>query len=369
MFQLSHQTLEAYLKEQFGPQARLTGFGDMAAVAEQDIKAFGYGKPVLVRFEVAGLAREAVLSTMRRDDYGHQFPWDRAAILLFQHATSGRMEAHAKPLGLGYLDGDDRLRAADPKEFFVLWEKLEGRDYYHDLKRILDGGLRPADLAFAEALARFLARLHAEKYPDAADRHHLYNRRVRDTIGASECVMGLIDEAYPARYEPYPPERFAALERRLVDWRWRLKDHTARLAAVHGDFHPFNILAREDGSFGVLDRSRGEWGEPAGDVVCMAINYVLFGLLDATAKGGPLRLAGPFRELYDTFWAAYLKASGDRAMPLVCAPFVAFRTLVIASPQWYPHHPPGLREAMFTLMDRALAAERFDYKDIDDLLP
>ena len=36
---------------------------------------------------------------------------------------------------------------------------------------------------------------------------------------------------------------------------------------MHGDFHPWNLLFREGVEFSVLDRSRGEWGEPADDVI------------------------------------------------------------------------------------------------------
>jgi aminoglycoside phosphotransferase (APT) family kinase protein len=58
---------------------------------------------------------------------------------------------------------------------------------------------------------------------------------------------------------------------------------------VHGDFHPWNILFQNDCDFAVLDRSRGEWGDPADDVAPLTINY-LFDPREAPA----LRSRGPW---------------------------------------------------------------------------
>jgi hypothetical protein len=38
------------------------------------------------------------------------------------------------------------------------------------------------------------------------------------------------------------------------------------------------VLFREGVDFTVLDRSRGEWGEPADDVTAMTINYIFYSL-------------------------------------------------------------------------------------------
>ena len=39
------------------------------------------------------------------------------------------------------------------------------------------------------------------------------------------------------------------IERRCLEWRWRLKAKTQRLRQVHGDFHPWNILFRAGADF------------------------------------------------------------------------------------------------------------------------
>ena len=144
----------------------------------------------------------------------------------------------------------------EPQEFFILNEKLEGYDYFHDLDRIRQGDFRQQDEQNAAALAGWLADIHAVKHNDP----HLYKRRIRDLIGSSECIMGLIDEAFAHPCAFFSQDRFMKLEKKLIDWRWKLFHYTHRLCAVHGDFHPWNVLMSGADDFSVLDRSRGEWG-------------------------------------------------------------------------------------------------------------
>ncbi|MDD3313810.1 aminoglycoside phosphotransferase family protein [Pseudodesulfovibrio sp.] len=356
MIELRTENIEAYLRRAFGDDARLIGAGDIGNLDEQGMKGFGYGKPLLLVYEVGGERREAVLSIMKGDKYGHQFYWDRAAILMFQYETSARMEAHVRPLGLGYVDGDDALVPVDrPKEFFILNEKLEGHDYFQDLERIRRGDFRESDVETAREFARWLARVHSAKLDDV----HLYYRRIRNLIGSSECILGLVDEAFPHPWAAFGDDRFRAVEKRLVDWRWKLKGYAHRLSAVHGDFHPWNVLVTDDGRFSVLDRSRGEWGEPGGDLATMAINYLLWSLY------GHERMNGPWATLYRAYFEEYLACTGDTEVLEVMAPFFVFRGLVIASPEWYPDHPEPVRRGLLNLLANVLEDEVFDWENIN----
>jgi aminoglycoside phosphotransferase (APT) family kinase protein len=145
-----------------------------------------------------------------------------------------------------------------------------------------------------------------------------------------------------------------------VAWRWRLKERTSRLRQVHGDFHPWNILFREDTDFTMLDRSRGEWGDPADDVACLTMNYLFFSL----QRCG--RLEGNFETLFRRFWSRYLEKSGDREILNVAAPFFAFRGLVMASPLWYPALPQGVRQKLFAFIQAVLETEAFDPERAND---
>jgi hypothetical protein len=366
MIDLKPESIAEYLRQAYGPDARLVDLGAIGTLDKQGIKRFGYGKPLQVRFTVGGQEREGVLSVMRGDKYGHQFYWDRAAILMFQFETSALLPRHVRPMGLGYVDAESRLiPVVQPQEFFILNEKLSGYDYFLDLERIRGGDFRPGDVALARELARWLADIHRQKKND----RDLYYRHVRNLLGASECIMGLVDEAFPHPCDFLPDATFIALEKRLIDWRWKLRSYAHRLAVVHGDVHPWNILVDGAGGFFVLDRSRGEWGEPASDVASLAANYLLFGLLQHPGGPGPDGMfTGPFAELWAVLFGEYLAHSGDVEMLEVMAPFFVFRALVIVSPEWYPTHPPAVRNALVRFLTRVLEDELFDWANVNRLL-
>ena len=80
----------------------------------------------------------------------------------------------------------------------------------------------------------------------------------------------------------------------------------AQAAAGSWRFHPWNILFAKGAEFRVLDRSRGEWGDPADDVACITSNYLFFSLQRYE------RLHGVLETLFQRFWQRYLAGSGDR---------------------------------------------------------
>jgi aminoglycoside phosphotransferase (APT) family kinase protein len=157
----------------------------------------------------------------------------------------------------------------------------------------------------------------------------------------------------------FTPHVLEQIEHRAVQWRWRLKSLTHRLRQVHGDFHPWNILFGPETDFRLLDRSRGEYGDPADDVTCLTANYLFFSL----QRSG--RLEGPFESMFRRFWERYLEKSGDREMLDVVAPFFAFRALVMASPVWYPHLTATVRERLLDFILSVLETDHFDPSQVN----
>ena len=129
-----------------------------------------------------------------------------------------------------------------------------------------------------------------------------------------------------------------------------------RCAQVHGDYHPWNIMFRHGADFAVLDRSRGEWGEPADDMSALSINYIFYAL---QVYG---ELKGPFERLFKLFWDTYLDKTGDEEMLTVVQPFYAWRGLVIASPVWYPNLSIDVRVKLFNFVKNVLETEQLNLR-------
>lgn len=341
------QALQAYLRALHGAEVadvRVTPLGG----GRQGDKGYGYGVPLRLDYELAGAPRRAVLETVRPGPFGHEHMADRAQLLLWAHGAFNRLPRHVPSLDVGAVRAEGALEAlGSVEELFMLAPFVEGREYADDLLRLRAGAAAaPLDFARADALCDYLVDIHRLRGPDPG----LYVRRLRDLVGHGECIFGVAD-SYPAG--PLV-EAVREIERRANDWRWRLKAKTHRLRQVHGDFHPWNILFREGADFSVLDRSRGEWGEAADDVTCLALNYLFFSL----QRSG--RLEGDFERLWRGFWARYLERSGDAEILEVAAPFFAFRALVMANPLWYPALEAGVRRKVLDFALNVLAAPRFD---------
>ncbi|CAJ37827.1 phosphotransferase family protein [Methanocella arvoryzae] len=350
-----------YLNDLFGKPAEVIRIIPLGAEpGETELKGFGYGKPYLIDFICEGEQRSAVLSSMRvQKGFGHDHFSDRAAIMLWQNATFNVLPRHVRSLDVGYFTKYGRLKSAgDADEFFILMDRVSGIEYYRDLDRIAEAGFfGHLDLDRAKALSDNLVYIHQQKHDDRT----LWDRRIRELVGSGECIMGLVD-SYPEDFEFYGRDRFERLEKECVRWRWKLKPKYHRLSVVHGDYHPWNIMFRNGIDYTLLDRSRGEYGEPADDVSCLSLNYLFYSL----RKYG--RLKGEFKQLYDTFMENYLLQSGDFEMLTLIQPFYVFRALVVASPIWYPGLTPEVRTKLFNFIDNVIAAEEFDYKNVNQYL-
>jgi len=338
---IQRPTLQRYLARVLGCPVKVLALRPLrgAPVEGSDPKAFGYGGPLEVECLVGGEPKAFVITRLRpKEGFGHDYPADRAWAALWGHPAYNRLPRHVRSLDVGFVRRDGNLvSAADAAGFFQVVERAGGTPYWVDLDRLRGEPPTPADWDRVDVLAAYLADLHAEKRSAPA----LYQRRIRELVGHGECLMGILD-SYPHPYPLLPPERCEALERAAVAWRWRLRNRGHRLSRVHGDFHPWNILFREGSDFSLLDRSRGEWGEPADDVAALAINYLFFGLLR-----GP-GLAEPFRAFFRRFFAAYLAASRDAEVLDVAPPYFMWRALVVAHPRWYPAIPERVRVALLT---------------------
>jgi hypothetical protein len=341
------ESLAAYLTALQGAPVTKVRVAPLGGGRQGD-KGYGYGVPLRVDYELGGMLRRGVIETVKPGPFGHEHMADRAQLMLWAHSAFGRLPRHVRSLDVGAVrSGGKLVPLGDAEEFFSLAEFIEGREYADDLIRLGKGGEATAqDFARADALCDYLAEIHRERGADAG----LYVRRIRELVGHGECIFGVADSYPQGPYDAAVQE----IERRCLEWRWKLRRRSERLCQVHGDFHPWNILFREGADFSVLDRSRGEWGEAADDVCCLTLNYLFFSL----RRSG--RLEGDLENLFRRFWDRYLERSGDAAILEVAAPFFAFRALVMANPVWYPALEPALRRKILDFARNVLDAPRFE---------
>jgi len=313
-------------------------------------KGTGYGAPIRLDIEQRGQRMSLVLHTASANEFGHDRRSDRAAEMLLAADSFDLLDGHVRVLDVGaYRQGGGFVSLRGTGEFYLLTSWAEGALYAEQLRAVAARGhADEQDLATAETLASYLARLHAEPLVEPA----VYARSIRDLVGSGEGIFGLVD-AYPADTEAAPPERLLALEQQCVQWRERLKHESRRLRRIHGDFHPFNLLLDERGKLALLDTSRGSAGDPADDLAALTINYLFFGLEnEGSWQGG-------FAPLWYRLWKSYTAARPDEELGRVIAPFFAWRSLVVCCPRWYPDARVRTRERLLAFSERLLGGEVF----------
>lgn len=313
-------------------------------------KKAGYGVPVrIVLVDAHGGQREVVWHTASANEFGHDRRPDRAAAMVQSFDDFAQIPRHVRALDVGFVARDGSLISVrDGDEAYLVTEFAAGTMYADDLRGIAArGSLRELDRARLDALVEYLAALHTATGDGAV----AYRRTIRDLVGHGEGIFGVVD-AYPDTTPAASRARLQSIETRCATWRHRLRGRHARLTRTHGDFHPFNIVFGVDATFTLLDASRGACGDPADDLTALAVNFLLF-----SADGGWRAGIG---ELWQRWWAGYAAAREDRGLLDVVPPFLAWRTLVVCCPRFYPDLAATARDRLLGFAERVLDAGRLD---------
>jgi len=369
---INEKSIKKYIKSLFGKEA-----------LEVTIKKLGegvQGAGFLIEIRTPEGLKQYVIKGLFPEGLEHDYPADRAGVFLLDLDEFKNLPRHVKAIDVLSERDDGSIQSiGGGKEYYLLMERAEGKHYFNDLEAFAGKDkLDAADVEKIQAMVSYLAEIHSVK----KDSKQLYWRKVRDTIGHGECLMGVFD-TYPEG--TISSSEMAVIEKKCVDWRAKLKPKYKRLCQVHGDFHPGNIWFKEESGvrsqesgekelltlnsnllthpdFILLDRSRGPWGDAADDISALTINYVFFSI---NYFG---KLQGPYLEAFNLFYDRYINETGDTELFEVLAPFYAFRGVVVANPVFYPAVTPDNRRRIFNFVHGVLDDESFNIKKVNEYI-
>ena len=376
---INEKAIKAYLRGKFKNVIRI-GIKKLGAGVQ--------GAGFLVEIKTKTDIKHYVIKGLFQKGLGHDYPSDRAGVFLLDLDEFKTLPRHVQAVDvLAELPNGSIKSIGGGKEYYLMMERAEGRHYFNDLVSFAkQEKLKPIDIEKIKSMTSYLADIHSLK----KNSKPLYLRKIRDTIGHGECLMGVFD-TYPDKILSF--KEMADIEKKCIDWRARLKSKTHRLCQIHGDFHPGNIWFREDRSqksedkklgrwedkklstaqplnfstsktpdFILLDRSRGPWGDAADDITALTINYIFFSINHFG------RLKGSFLEAIRLFYEDYVKKTGDNEIYKIVAPFYAFRGAVVANPVFYPKVSKTNRRKIFNFMHGVLNDKSFKIERVNEYL-
>lgn len=355
---INEEAIKSYLREKFK---------DVIHVDITKLGAGVQGAGFLIEMKTKEGIKSYVVKGLFPEGLGHDYPSDRAGVFLLDLDEFKNLPKHVEAVDVLAEMGDGSIKSiGGGKEYYLLMERAEGRHYFNDLSEFSrKNKLEILDIEKIKTMTSYLAEIHSAKKDSKA----LYWRKIRDTIGHGECLMGIFD-TYPDGTLNY--EEMAEIEKKCIDWRARLKPKFKRLCQIHGDFHPGNIWFKEvhssqltvDGQldFILLDRSRGPWGDAADDITALTINYIFFSINHFN------KLDGTYLEAIKLFYDEYIKKTGDFEIYGIVAPFYAFRGVVVANPVFYPDITPENRRKIFNFVHGVLNDKSFNIEKVNEYI-
>jgi aminoglycoside phosphotransferase (APT) family kinase protein len=346
---INKKSIEKYILKLFGKKALSVNIDKLGAGVQ--------GAGFLIDVQTKDGPEAYVIKGLFPEGLEHDYPADRAGVFLLDLEEFQNLPKHVRAIDVLAEKKNGSIQSiGGGKEYYLLMEKAEGVHYFNDLKAYAGKDrLEAPDIEKIQSMSSYLARIHAVKKESRA----LHWRKVRDTIGHGECLMGVFD-TYPDGLITY--EEMAKIEKKCVDWRARLKPRYNRLCQVHGDFHPGNIWFQNSRDFVLLDRSRGPWGDAADDVTALTVNYIFFSICHFG------RLEGTYAEALTLFFDRYINQSGDDDLLKVAAPFYAFRGAVVANPVFYPDVSDQNRRRIIHFVNAVLDDSEFRIDKVNEYI-
>jgi len=306
-----------------------------------------HGTGYLVELEEG---KKFVVKTLSDAYLGHEYPSDRAGVLLYNYDNANKLPNHVKTLDVGILNQNGAKSIGGADEFFLLMEPYFGVEYVEDMNRMLKTKeITEQDKQKTLKLAEYLAKIHSQKH----DTPSLYKRYTRESFGHSELMTGVID-IYPPDIKFASFDELTELVKKAVGLWNKNKNKTHRLSQIHGDFYYGNIVFDDDNKLTVVDRSRGVYGEPADDVVCIIANYYCYAIRQNQ------KFEGIFKELSEIFLKKYLELTNDQEILELIPLYWTTRSVIIFCPIFYPDITDEVRRNMYLTAMKIADEDKFN---------
>ena len=134
-YSISIDRLESYLKSVFKKDVKVVNF--------ELLGSGWHAETWRVVVDVPGEGQKRLVLKFLKGEkgFGHDYPADRAQVLLMAHKDFNKLPRHIKSIDVGYIDMyGDMHSVGDYEEFFILMEEAEGRPYIEDMREILKRG-------------------------------------------------------------------------------------------------------------------------------------------------------------------------------------------------------------------------------------
>src|SRR4030065_416773 len=153
---INEEALKAYSLKRF------------SGVIQVDIRMLGsgvQGSGFLVEIKTRDGIKSYVVKTLLSEGLGHDYPSDRAAVFLLDLDEYKNLPKHVKAVDvLSEMEDGSIKSIGSGREYYLLMEKGEGRDYFNDLSEFSHKErLEISDIEKIKAMISYLADIHSVK--------------------------------------------------------------------------------------------------------------------------------------------------------------------------------------------------------------